>query len=264
MRGQIIGRGKSSWLLRVTLGRDATGKRRIYNETFHGNKKAAEKRLTAILSKRDKGTFIEPSSETLDHYLDRWLEDAAKASVRQRTHEGYKDILARYIRPRIGLVKLSNLTPLEIQAAYNKMIADGLSPRTVRYAHAVLRSALNQAVKWQMLYRNPATFVDLPRLEQKEMQALGPDEVADFLKSAYRAGVCACYPKRPKPKQPAVTQCRHRALFSLAVTSGLRPGEYLALQWSDVDLDAGSITVRRSLAPDTNGGWTLGGAGLRH
>src|SRR5262245_50350119 len=81
MRGQIISRGKKTFLLRVSTGRDTNGKRRTFNETFHGTKEAADKRLTAILNQRDTGTFVAPTSLTLDQYLDRWLKDAAKGSL---------------------------------------------------------------------------------------------------------------------------------------------------------------------------------------
>jgi len=196
----------------------------------------------------------------VDQYLNRWLKDAAEGSLRNRTFENYKDVLERYIRPQVGPVKLSKLTPLEIQGAYNKMRADGLSARTVRYTHAVLRSSVNQAVKWQILYRNPADYVDLPRNEKKEMRALTVEQVGKFLKAAETSGTCACNPKRgmsAKAEKQELNPCRYTSLFGLAITSGLRPGEYLDLQWPDIDLDRGTVMVRRALVPDSEGGWTF-------
>jgi integrase len=235
MRGQVISRGKKTWLLRVSLGRDASGKRRTFNETFHGTKKAADTRLTNILNQRDNGTFVEPSSITLSEYLDRWLEDAAKGSVRSRTHAGYTDILTRYVRPELGQHHLSRITPLDIQAIYTGLRDRKLSPRTIRYVHAVLRSALNQAVKWRLLPHNPAMFVDLPRLAKKEMHALSPEQAMQFLAAA--------------------AQDRYATLFAVALTTGMRPGEYLGLQWKDVDLERGTLTVRRTLV------WHYGNGG---
>jgi integrase len=104
---------------------------------------------------------------------------------------------------------------------------DGLSPRVIRYTHAVLSSALKQAVKWEMIFRNPAAVVDLPRQVRKEMRAMTLDEAAKFL--------------------DAVKDTRMSALFIFALTTGMRPQEYLALKWSDVDLKKGTATVRRAI-----------------
>jgi len=104
---------------------------------------------------------------------------------------------------------------------------NGLSPRVIRYTHAVLSSALKQAVKWDMLFRNPASLVDLPRLGRKEMRAMTPDEASAFL--------------------AAVSDTRMAALFIFALTTGMRPQEYLALKWSDIDLNKGTATVRRAI-----------------
>jgi integrase len=104
----------------------------------------------------------------------------------------------------------------------------GLSARTVRYCHIVLLSALKQAVKWMMLSQNPASLVGLPKAARKERQALSPEEAASFLKAA--------------------AEDRWSALFALALATGMRPAEYLALQWKDVDLKNGILIVQRAIA----------------
>ncbi|MNR86726.1 putative prophage phiRv2 integrase [compost metagenome] len=235
MAGQIIPRGDRTWLVRVYLGRDPeTGKRRYHNHTVHGTKKDAQRYLNGVLREKDMGTFVEPSAVSLNEYLKQWLESAAKHSVRERTYEGYCKILDRYVRPTLGSRRLSEISPLDIQALYTSLRKLNLSARTIRYAHAVLRSALKQAVKWRMLAQNPADFVDLPRQAKKEMHALSPEEADRFLKAA------ACD--------------RWGIIFSLAIATGMRPGEYLGLQWKDVDLRAGTITVQRVLVR-VKGGW---------
>jgi integrase len=234
--GQLIQKGKNTFLLRVFLGRDpATGKRRYRNLNFHGNKTAAQKRLSSLLRDGDLGLLAEPVRTTVAEYLDHWLESAAKVRVRLRTLQGYKELLDRYIRPALGTQRLSKLTPLEIQRAYARMLDRDLSPKTVRHAHGVLRAAFNQAVKWRLLVINPALAVELPKLRKKEMQALSPEQATKFL-------------------QHAATD-RLSALFSLALTTGMRPGEYLGLQWKDVDLKKGVVVVRRTLVPKKDGGW---------
>jgi integrase len=114
------------------------------------------------------------------------------------------------------------------------MLERWLSARTVRYVHAVLNSALKQAVKWRKLARNPAQFVDLPRQTRKEMKSLTRAETIAFLK--------------------ACSADRYGLVFPSALGTGMRPSEYLALQWKDVDLEAGRVQVRRALVR-LNGAW---------
>ena len=103
MTGQLIRRGERKWLVRIFLGSDpATGKRRYHNHMVHGPKKDAERYRTAAMRGRDLGTFVEPARMTLDAYLDKWLEEAAKPRVRSRTHEDYSWLLKAYVRPALG------------------------------------------------------------------------------------------------------------------------------------------------------------------
>src|ERR1700687_634870 len=233
MSGQILQRGKRTFVVRVFLGRSG-GKRKYLNKTVHASKKVAENTLTALLRERDLGTLVEPTRMTVDEYLDEWLKTAAKPRVRLRTYQGYEELLERYIRPDLGSRPLSRITPLEIQPVYAKMQEKKLSARTVRHAHGALRCALGQAVKWRMLVVNPATAVDLPQVRKKEMYALSPEDAGQFLKHA--------------------TDDRLGAMFALALTTGMRPGEYMGLKWSDVDLDKGVVVVQRALIVTGDGG----------
>lgn len=238
MAGQIIPRGDSVWVVRVFLGRDNSGKRRYHNKTIHGNKKDAQKYLNAVLRDQDLGAFVEPTKMTVDEYLDQWLETAAK-STSHRTATDYKDLLRRYVRPSLGKRRFSDITPIEIQALYNKMQEQGLSPRTVRYTHAVLSSAFKQAIKWRLIPLNPASAVELPRQQRKEMQALSPEDAAKFLKAAGND--------------------RWGIIFAVALLTGMRPEEYLGLQWKDVDLNTGVVTIQRTLVwRRKGGGWYFG------
>lgn len=232
-RGQIITKGKNSHLVRVYLGTDADGKRRYHNRTIRGTKKDALRYQTSILSDMDRGTFVEPSKETLNSYLDRWLEQSAAVRLRERTLTDYRELLRCHVRPLLGQKALSSITPLDVQAVYTNMLERGLSPRRVRYAHAVLRSALKQAVKWQLLANNPADYVDLPRQKRTEMHAMSKDEVIRFLRVAKEGP--------------------WYAFFLMALTTGMRAGELLALQWKDVDLNRGALQVNRSLTRGKEG-----------
>ncbi len=216
-RGQVIERGKDTYLVRIYLGQGENGKRRYYNKTINGTRKEAQRHLTSVLGDLDRGTFAEPSKETLNSYLDRWLNTAAAPRVRPRTLTDYRELMDCHVKPMLGQRMLSSITPLDVQSVYTRMLKRGLSPRRVRYVHAVLSSALKQAVKWQLLQRNPADFVDLPRQKRTEMHAMSTEKVTQFLNAA--------------------KQDKWYALFLLAVTSGMRPGEYLGLQRKDLNLD---------------------------
>lgn len=239
MAGQIIKRGEKTWVVRIFQGRDENGKRRYVNKTIHGTKKSAEKYLTAKLRDKDLGINIEPASESLDKYLEKWLESVVRSRVREATFDDYKYLLDRYVSPTLGAIKLCDIRSIDIQKVYGDMLGEKeLSARTVRMTHAVLSSAMKQAVRWHMLQRNPCEFVDLPRMARKEMQALSPEEASRFLEAgrADKLGI----------------------VLSFALATGMRPEEYLALKWSDLDLHAGNATVRRTLVWRKGGGWYFG------
>jgi integrase len=144
-------------------------------------------------------------------------------------------VIERYVKPsHLGVVRLSDLSPLVIQQLYADMQARGLSARTVLYVHSILNSAFEQAVRWGMLSRNPASLVELPKMTRKEMHALSPDEAGRFLKAAAKD--------------------RWGFIFALALVTGMRPEEYLGLQWKDVDLGQGTVAVRRALIWRVKGG----------
>jgi integrase len=237
MAGQINKRG-DAWLVRIFLGRDANGKRRYFNKTIHGTKRDAQKYLNAALREKDLGIFVEQASMPLNEYLDKWLTTAAKPRLAQTTFDNYEFLLKRHIRPAIGQRKLCDVKPLDVQKIYTTMTGGGLSARTVRYVHAVLFSAFKQAVKWDLLSRNPCESVELPRLARNEMQAFSPEQAQKFLETA--------------------KDDKHGIVFAFALATGMRPEEYLSLKWSDVDLQKGMATVQRTLVWRKGGGWYFG------
>lgn len=236
MAGQIYKRGERTWQVRIFMGRDADGKQIFHRKTIHGTKKDADRYLTATRREMDLGTFVEPTAISVNEYLDRWLRDAARPRVSRRTADGYAGHLERYIRRPLGFKRLDKLQPLDIQQVYGEMQARGLSARVVRHAHSVLHNALKQAVKWGLLSRNPSDLVELPKVQHKERRVLSPDEAADFLAAA------AVMPRG--------------LIFEFALLTGMRPEEYLALQWSDVDFERATAQVRRALVRHKKG-WSF-------
>ncbi len=232
MAGQLIRRGERRWLVRVYRGADAsTGKRRYQAKVVHGSKRDAQRLLTKMLRARDTNTLVEPSRQTLAVYLDKWLRVSAKPRVRPRTLRDYQSLLERYVIPEIGWIRLDQLSPPSVQRVYNEMLERGLSALTVRYTHAVLRSALAQAVKWQKLVRNPVDLVDLPRKPRREMQALSAEQASAFLQAA--------------------SGTPNEALWVLLLTTGMRPSEALGLKWSD--LEGNKVRIQRVLTRDKDG-----------
>lgn len=235
MTGQIIKRGENTWYIRIFLGRDANGKRKYFNKTIHGTKKDAQKFLTAKTREKDLGVFIEPALMPLNEFLDRWLSDVAKNKLRARTFDNYESLLNCHVRKRIGAKRLSDIQAYEVQKLYNEMKKANYSPKTIRHVHNVLSSALKQAVKWKMLTQNPCDICELPRMEKTEMMYFTPEETAKFLDAA--------------------KDDKYFPAFLLAIETGMRPEEYLGLQWKDVDFENKILAVRRALVVKKGGGF---------
>ena len=246
MAGQLIERGERTWLVRVYTGRDENGRRKYHNKTIHGAKKDAQRYLNKVLRQHDTGEFVEPSRQTVREYLKRWLDAAAKPRLRSTTYTNHEYRINKYIVPALGDRRLSQLSPLDVQAFYTFMQAPkdaadpddrglGLSARSVRIVHSILHSALKQAVKWKLISRNPAADVDLPRERRTEMRHLSPAGAAAFLEAA--------------------EEDRWYPLWTLLLSGGLRPSEALGLKWED--FDGTRVVVRRTLVRQKGGGWRL-------
>jgi integrase len=160
-------------------------------------------------------------------YLLGWLA-GSKPSLRPSSYATYETLLRLHVIPFVGRHRLARLSPQHLQNLYSdRLTAGGLSPASVRKIHAVLHRALEQARKWRLIVQNPAADVTLPRLERREMSTLNREQAKLLLEAA--------------------SGDRLEALYILAITTGMREGELLGLQWGDVDPDAGSVHVQRTL-----------------
>ena len=225
-------RGKASRNVQVDLGRDpSTGRRRRRVFTVGGTKKDAQHALTAALRERDLGNDTDAGTLTVAEYLRHWLRDGAAQRVAPSTLERYRQIVEQHLVPALGGHRLRELRPQHIDAAYAGFRRrDGrgseLSPKTVFEHHAVLRAALNRAVKKGLLARNPVQRVDAPRPGRREMRVLTAEEAQRLLAAA--AGT------------------RYHAILYMALATGARTGELLALRWQDVDLERGTMQITRT------------------
>ena len=233
--GQLVSRGPRTWLVRIPLGRDPkTGTRKYHNKTLHGSFREAQDFLNTKLQERHIGRLPRAAAMSLNQYLDQWLVTSAKPRLRPKTFTDYEAMLLLYIRSALGAKPLGSISQFDLQSVYAQMLERGLSPRTIEYTNAVLQSAFRQAVPWKILAEDPCEGVDLPRLKRWEMQALSVDECRQFLSAAKKS--------------------KWFGLFALALTTGMRPSEYLALKWSDIDWDRSTASVCRTVQI-TRSGW---------
>jgi integrase len=240
MRGSIIKRG-SRYSVVVELDRDPlTGRRRREWHSGYRTKRDAETARVEILGRLQRGEYVAPSKLTVAQYLtDEWLP-AIRASLRPSTYESYAMITRERIVPAIGSARVQGLTAPMLNRLYGELSRtrkgkDGedrrpLSPRSIRYTHAVLRHALADAVKWNRVVRNIADTAEPPSAKAArapEMSTWTAEELRSFLDH--------------------VAEDRLYAAYRLAAMTGLRRGELLGLRWRDVDLDGGRLAIVQTL-----------------
>jgi integrase len=184
-------------------------------------------KLAKVIADRDGGLVFDVGSLTVGEYLDRWLPDCVKGTVRETTFERYEYAIRPHIKPVLGRVKLKSLTPAHVRAFYREKLDAGLAPATVHKMHVVLHKALDQAVADGLIPRNATDAVKSPRIDSEEINPLTADEANRFIEAA----------------------CGERleALYVLAIHTGLRQGELLGLKWEDLDLTGGTLRVQRTL-----------------
>lgn len=241
MKGHIRRRGTKAWAIVLDIGRDGAGRRKQKWHGVKGTKRDAERELARLMHELNTGAYVEPTNLNLRTYLeDHWLEAYARGQVSPKTFERYAEIVRRHLVPALGGCRLIDLKPLHIQEYYAQALKTGrldgrgaLSARTVLHHHRVLSQALNQAVRWQLIARNPAHAVRPPRVMADEL--IVPDEATI------------------EALLVATQSTRYFGPVLLAYTTGLRRGEIFGLRWEDVDLVAGDLRVRRSLQ-QTRGG----------
>lgn len=248
-RGHIRKQGTDSWELKFDIGRDPlTGRRITKYKTFRGTKKKAEEELTRLLSQHDQGTYVEPTKMTVAQYLRHWLEADIDRRIAPRTAARHRAIVENNIIPTLGNIPIRKLSALHIESFEAELqrrgwvkprakpvgesegaaLPDrGLSSQTVLHVHRTLSQALGHAVRLGVLFKNPAQQVKPPRVPHREIKILAKSEIGPLLEAARRTDLYL----------PIL----------VAVATGVRRGELLALRWSDIDFKAGNLTVRQSL-----------------
>ena len=226
-----IGRRKDGlYMARYTV-QTATGTKR---KTLYGKTRSeVSAKLSKALTDREGGLTYDAGKQTVEEYLARWLSNSVRDTVRQRTYERYESIVRVHLAPAIGKVKLKALTPDHVRGLYRKKLDGGLAPRTVLHIHRTLSKALKQATDDGLIPRNAAALVKPPRPSREEIRPLNREQVQALFEAA--------------------REDRLEALYVVAVTAGLRRGELQGLKWEDLDLEGGTLQVRRTLSEPKGG-----------
>lgn len=235
MRGTVT-KKRNRWYICYYVGKDENGKWKQKWEGSWETKREAEKVLRSRVEDLENSFERKVDKSTLASFLEYWQEVYCKPRLAANTIRGYRVNIDKHIVPYIGQIQLNRLQPNDIQKLYSDLEAAGLSGTSVRYVHNNLHKALGFAVKSQLIPRNPADMVEPPRVNRKEARTLTPAEVALLLRACNGQEI----------ELPVL----------MAVTLGLRRGEALGLQWSDVDMEQRTITVRHS-ASFTKEGFVL-------
>jgi len=216
-------RADGRWEARMSLG-IVNGKAKY--KYYYGKTEAEVKaKMREGQAELQRGKMPGNDRQTVAAFLTDWLAEK-KETVRPATYKSYSDTVRLHIIPNIGHKILTKITPVDVRRLLSDLAASGVNPPSIRYTRTVLRAALNQAVRWELVSRNVAALVTSPKVQQREVHPLTMQQAATFLKAAkgdVREGV-----------------------FAVAVATGLRQGELLGLVWDDIDLDAGALKVRFS------------------
>lgn len=232
MKGHIRERSPGRFAIILEQRDPTTGKRKRKWHSFAGTKRQAQIECARLISEMKGGTYLEPSRTTIALFLDRWLEHMT-SQISPKSHARYSELVRKNIAPLLGAVVMTSLRPALISAAYSKALTHGrrdgkggLSPQTVTHMHRVLKQAIGQAVKWELLNRNPVDAVDPPKVARGLMHTYDLDQTAELI--------------------DAMRPTRMLVPVLLAVLCGMRRGEVAALRWKNVDLASGQLGVFES------------------
>ena len=228
----IDARGENRWRIRVYAGRDpGTGRKRYITETISGGIREAQRRARQLQTQVESSGYVEPSKMNLSQYLHHWLENK---TVRPSTFKRYEAIVTRHLVPNLGKIPLKQLQPTQLETYYSTALKQGrldgkggLSAQTVQHHHRVLSEALTHAVNMQVLGKNVARLVKPPTPKKKDIEPLTRAEVQRLLAAALN------------------TQFYYPLL--VAVFTGLRRSELLALSWGDLNLEEAYLTVNKGI-----------------
>lgn len=235
-----VRRHGKGWSYRYSAVDPVTGKRVWREVGGFPTAKAAERARTETLSKINRGQYVEPNRQTVSAYFDGWLK-AHRLTVRDTTASKYESLINNHIKPHLGAVPLQSLRAPDLEALYAGLLANGrrngeggLGVNTVAAIHALMKQALGDALARDLIGRNPADLAKAPSQQRPTHTTWTAQQARTFIERS--------------------TGHRLYPLFHLALTTALRRGEALGLWWSDIDLDAMRLHVRRQLVAASHHG----------
>ena len=247
--GSIRKRTDGRWEGRYTAGYHPETGKRIIKNVLGKTQAECKAKLSAALESV-KGIDVSRADEyTVATWLRSWYDIYAKPNVRVATADRYQLMVEQYTIPRIGSIKLTKLTSRDLQKLYKELMENGridrksghgnpgLSSTTVRSLHLMLHNAFERAVKERLIPRNPTEDCIAPKIQKFEMQILQPEHIKEYLNAANARELLP--------------------MFYLELVSGLRKGELVALQWSDLDEANCTISVSKQASWDTEGNLIL-------
>ena len=241
--GSIRQRKDGTWEARYTTGRDPGTGRQVQKSVYGKTQKEVRQKLAQATVEIDEGIYTQPSKLTVGAWIDIWLDEYAKNTVKASTHHLYSKICRSYIKPNLSAIKLAALNAPAIQKLYNDLLTGavdkpGLSPKTIKNIHGVLHKALQQALKVNYIRINPADACTLPRVAKKEITTLDNFQIAKFMET--------------------IDGHAFETLYLVTLFTGMRQSETLGLLWNCVDFEKGTLLINAQLLRDSaNGGYYL-------
>ncbi|CAN5547249.1 tyrosine-type recombinase/integrase [soil metagenome] len=231
--------------LTIYCGRTESGKRTYFRQVFRGTSTQANKRLAKLALDVSNGIMptkvlpeleVKPAPVLLGETLDRWLKHKSNGrKARPRTIANYEWMLTAYVKPDLGDKPVAEISETDIQKVYSGLQERGIGAKTIRNLHKVLEPALDAAVRWKLLSENPASHVELPVWDRDEARYLTPEQARAF--------------------RVVAQHDKWYVAFLLALETGARPNEYLALKWADVDWERSTVRINRSIYWPPGGGF---------
>src|SRR6516225_6055728 len=243
MKGNLTRRGRNSWRLKFEAGADpASGARVTKYHTLRGTRREAQEQAAKIIAEHAGGLYVDPSKQTFADFAAHWEANWAAKNVSAKTLERYSELIRIHIIPSIGSIPIQRLHATNLQTLYAKL---PVAPRTKLHIHRLVFLMLRHATQWGVVQRNVASLVDAPAVQDKEIEILSPAEIARVLE------VLKDHPWL-------------HAIVMVALGTGMRRGELLALRWKDVDLDGAKLRVEQALEQTQRGGLVFKAPKTRH
>jgi integrase len=235
MTGHVRRRGDRSWELKFDLGRDAYGKRQIRYHNFKGTKREAHLKLVELIASVGKGSYVSRSHLAVGEHVTARIEQwVSSCKITPKTAERYRELHQNQIAPHLGTVPLQQLKSIDIERWHTTLRVSGrkdgqggLSGLTIRHAHRLLSKALKEAARHDLVVRNVASVEQPPRVERDEVVVLNSEQV-----------------------RSVVDQMRGQIIYPqviVALFTGMRRGEILALRWRHIDFDGKILMVREAI-----------------